>query len=1410
MSLRRQRHSFSNPQRRFLQIESLEPRQMLSGNPVVIPIVSGTTYSFKDADNTPVRIKLTGAGSGQLTLTNGLATGGAIDTLTISGTTAKSQLVITASGGGDGYSTINSLVVGQNPGSGEILKQFTGSGINVSPGGLLQFYGSVGSIAIDDLGSGAAVNVTGGISKRFTANEFDANSSINVAGTLASLNVQTIDAGVDVVANQLTKITVGNSMTGANVNIGSGGINSAFFQNLISSNVWTSGNILTATIQASSTGSALAANRAPGSDNVFGTLDDFTINAANAANASIGPVTLNGAVGTGSNALQLISTGTVGAVTVPAMQPQPDVIDQAISQFIPLEIAQAVANATGYGDDDVWIAVFGQEIVTPGPGQVPGIGTTYFLDAANLNTAGASGQPTPIPISTATLNVGLNTPDLAILPSSTIAAWANASSPWGSNLQLPVPPPGNQYTGRIVISVGAPIQAQVVASNGTVAAPSASSSTDPSTGTFYDFLEFTVTNSASGVPSLDVDTSQVDAFGLPMTLQFFQDVLAQNPFNVNFTGNTATSSKTVNGLSSVAGLKVGQIVTGAGIPAGAIIDSVGTSSITLSVAASATATGVSLSALNGGPVGVDGTRNEILNGGNANSLLTFLNDQLTAGNEGARPFLQSAAPFETAGAIPINGATASGSLIVYTDSTVGLTNGDSVSISGVLGTTAANGVFTVSNVTANSFQLVGATSNGAYVSGGAWSMAITGASNPGAGPGNPIVITTSSTGNLQNGDLVEITGVQGNTNANGFFFVSNVTATTFTLVGSDGSGGTYTTGGTWRVFDSGPRLVSPKDVVEGLSSAASPNQLNNYFNEAIDDFFLQYLPATEQNAMGANGGGQTFSIVSNASGSNLTYTGTVKNLGTSFGYGLFLTTPTSQLPFVIFYPFTTANTPSGYTPQFTTVAPQPWLTTAGLEGHSASQMVFACDGYFADNTFRAAYYGLSTGWSTVLGDLEDSIASAFNRGIALEAPSTWGDRSTWFQQGNGQAGKYNYWVQYWHESGLAVNDLAYAFPYDDKYGSSTNLNVSQVGLARVLLNAWSNLQQPTTTTFLNFPTSAQQQGQITLTANAGPPLNPNPMEGTITFFIDGVAINSNDFSSSPPQQPIPVDGSGNATITATLPALSSGSTTHTYIVTAVYSGDQYTAPSIAYQPLKLVGVNGDFLMTVNPDQAALGASVNVSATLPGSTFNGAVALSIAHSDGTGSQALSTTNVTSSNWNANVTIPTNLLTFTGDVTLHSNLIQNVSSVVDLVEGQTITNANFTGAPTITAITPPSLNLSQAALKTGTVTFLSNGVQFTATAIENQTTLTGLNSLAGLAANVAITQVTGNSELLQPGTTVVSLVQGSVQVNGNAQQAATGVTITSNGAGAIFPVTAVFTPTSGGPFTANMGFQGPVLP
>jgi hypothetical protein len=72
---------------------------------------------------------------------------------------------------------------------------------------------------------------------------------------------------------------------------------------------------------------------------------------------------------------------------------------------------------------------------------------------------------------------------------------------------------------------------------------------------------------------------------------------------------------------------------------------------------------------------------------------------------------------------------------------------------------------------------------------------------------SPIVITYNGH-NHQNGDLVEITGVGGNTAANGVFTISGVTTNTFILNGSTGNGA-YTSGGGCQKISSAIVEVNP-------------------------------------------------------------------------------------------------------------------------------------------------------------------------------------------------------------------------------------------------------------------------------------------------------------------------------------------------------------------------------------------------------------------------------------------------------------------------------------------------------------------------------------------------------------------------------------------------------------------------
>ncbi len=78
---------------------------------------------------------------------------------------------------------------------------------------------------------------------------------------------------------------------------------------------------------------------------------------------------------------------------------------------------------------------------------------------------------------------------------------------------------------------------------------------------------------------------------------------------------------------------------------------------------------------------------------------------------------QGAMPAQESNTQAITGATAA-TPIVVTIVSHGFTNGDRVTITGVLGNTAANGTWTIANVATNTFQLSGSIGTVAYTSGG--------------------------------------------------------------------------------------------------------------------------------------------------------------------------------------------------------------------------------------------------------------------------------------------------------------------------------------------------------------------------------------------------------------------------------------------------------------------------------------------------------------------------------------------------------------------------------------------------------------------------------------------------------------------------------------------------------------------
>ncbi len=115
-------------------------------------------------------------------------------------------------------------------------------------------------------------------------------------------------------------------------------------------------------------------------------------------------------------------------------------------------------------------------------------------------------------------------------------------------------------------------------------------------------------------------------------------------------------------------------------------------------------------------------------------------------------------------------------------------------------------------------------------------------------------------------------------------------------------------------------------------------------------------------------------------------------------------------------------------------------------------MVFANNGVFAD---YANQPGLNATQQGILGDLENQVVAALNRGVALL------DSSQWQVSGNFyKTGPFNEYAKFLHEyaingTPIMIGGNAYAFPYDDNGGNSTTLNLDNQTGATVTLGPWT-------------------------------------------------------------------------------------------------------------------------------------------------------------------------------------------------------------------------------------------------------------------------------------------------------------------------------------------------------------------
>lgn len=160
--------------------------------------------------------------------------------------------------------------------------------------------------------------------------------------------------------------------------------------------------------------------------------------------------------------------------------------------------------------------------------------------------------------------------------------------------------------------------------------------------------------------------------------------------------------------------------------------------------------------------------------------------------------------------------------IVITAPGHGFADGDRVYVGGVDNNTAANGGWLVDRVDDDHFSLRGSTGvGGASANGFAIGPAhpvtrqVTGATNP-ALP-QPVVITSAGHG-FVTGDVVAVSGVQGNTGANGSWPIRVLSPDTFALVGCHGNAA-YVAGG---IVD-GPNHPGPLPITAAVNQGGGVN-----------------------------------------------------------------------------------------------------------------------------------------------------------------------------------------------------------------------------------------------------------------------------------------------------------------------------------------------------------------------------------------------------------------------------------------------------------------------------------------------------------------------------------------------------------------------------------------------------------
>lgn len=195
------------------------------------------------------------------------------------------------------------------------------------------------------------------------------------------------------------------------------------------------------------------------------------------------------------------------------------------------------------------------------------------------------------------------------------------------------------------------------------------------------------------------------------------------------------------------------------------------------------------------------------------------------------------------------------------------------------------------------------------------------------------------------------------------------------------------------------RILAPKDLIPLYAQLGQSTALSTYFDAAIADLF------TVGNTI--NGLNATYA------GTTHTFNGVVQSSGglTSI---LFTDTADPSLQLTVYSPLT----------------PPSWVANP----YGASQMVFACNGVFADNTQQ---YPTDATKSSLLATLENQLVSALNRGVASLPTSQWPIVANQYQP----TAAANFYAGFFHQPTVSIGGFAYGFAFDDQGAQSTDMSV---------------------------------------------------------------------------------------------------------------------------------------------------------------------------------------------------------------------------------------------------------------------------------------------------------------------------------------------------------------------------------